>query len=41
MKLEVKQLSWSIEGKQILHDINLQVSSGEFVGLIGPNGCGK
>ncbi|NMG08556.1 ABC transporter ATP-binding protein [Brasilonema sp. UFV-L1] len=41
MKLEVKNLSWSTEGKQILSDINLEVSSGEFVGLIGPNGSGK
>lgn len=26
---------------QVLHDINLDVESGEFVVLVGPSGCGK
>ncbi len=25
----------------VLHDVNLHVARGEYVGLIGPNGCGK
>jgi iron complex transport system ATP-binding protein len=41
MKLQVQQVSVSIGGKQILHDVDLDVAQGEFVGLIGPNGSGK
>jgi len=28
-------------GKIILEDINLEIKSGEFVGIVGPNGSGK
>jgi iron complex transport system ATP-binding protein len=41
MKLQVQQVSVSIGGKTILTDVDLEVSQGEFVGLIGPNGSGK
>jgi iron complex transport system ATP-binding protein len=41
MRLVVENLSCRIEKTQILRDINLEVASGEFVGLIGPNGSGK
>ena len=40
-KLEAKQLQKSIKKTRILHDISLEVSSGEVVGLLGPNGAGK
>ncbi|HHW31981.1 MAG TPA: ABC transporter ATP-binding protein [Clostridiaceae bacterium] len=39
--LYIKDLSYEINEKKILHDINLKINAGEFVGFIGPNGAGK
>ena len=39
--LEVKSLSKSFGVNKILNDINFELYSGDVVGLIGPNGCGK
>ncbi len=41
MKLQVKNISVTFEGKRILEDLCLDVAEGEFVALIGPSGCGK
>lgn len=39
--LEVKSLSKSFGTNKILNNINFELYSGDVVGLIGPNGCGK
>jgi len=39
--LEIKQLTVAIEGKEILHDVNLSIKTGETQVLFGPNGSGK
>jgi len=39
--LEVKGLRKSYNGKEVVREINLNISSGEVVGLLGPNGAGK
>lgn len=41
MKLEVKDLRVSVEGKEILKGVNLTVQNGEIHALMGPNGSGK
>lgn len=39
--LELKDLSVTIENREILHDINLTIGEGETHVLFGPNGSGK
>ena len=39
--LEIKNLSHSFEEKILLFDVNLRVSAGEKIAILGPNGCGK
>ena len=40
-KLSLHQLSKSYGSAEILKDISLNISDGEFVVLVGPSGCGK
>ncbi len=40
-KLKAQKLAKTIKKTPIIHDISLDVKSGEVVGLLGPNGAGK
>lgn len=40
-ELDIKDLKVSIEGKQILNGVNLNVKQGEVHAIMGPNGTGK
>jgi len=39
--LEIKGLSKSYSGREVVKDVDLLVKRGEIVGLLGPNGAGK
>jgi ATP-binding cassette subfamily F protein 3 len=39
--LNIKNLSHSFEDKILFLDINLKISSGDKIAILGPNGCGK
>ncbi len=41
MLLEIRNLTVEVEGKEILHDINLEIDHGETHVLFGRNGSGK
>ena len=41
IKLQINNLNKSFSSKQILKDLNFQVSSGEVLSILGPSGCGK
>ncbi|HOK56643.1 MAG TPA: ABC transporter ATP-binding protein [bacterium] len=38
---DIKNLSFSYGKNRVLKDINVEISEGEFVGIVGPNGSGK
>lgn len=39
--IEVNNVSFEIDGRTILNDINLKIPEGKIYGIIGPNGVGK
>lgn len=39
--IEVKNLNYRINNKQILEDISLRIAAKQFIGILGPNGSGK
>jgi len=39
--IEVRDLSFSYNGNPILQDITFDITEGEYLGIIGPNGGGK
>jgi|TARA_B110000971_G_C19904528_1_gene451601 lipopolysaccharide export system ATP-binding protein len=40
-ELVVEHLKKSYKSRTVVHDMSLQIKSGEVVGLLGPNGAGK
>lgn len=41
MSLKLENIKVNIGENEILHNINLNMNSGEFISLLGPSGCGK
>jgi len=39
--IEIKNFSFSINGKEILKNISLTIIKGEYISIVGPNGAGK
>ena len=41
MSLIIERLNVSFDGRDVLHNLNLKLSSDEIVVILGPSGCGK
>lgn len=41
MKLQVENLSFAYDKRQVLHHISFSVETGDFLSVLGPNGVGK
>ena len=40
-EIRLEHVSYAYDNEKILEDINLQVTSGEVVSILGPSGVGK
>jgi ATP-binding cassette, subfamily B, bacterial len=40
-QIEFRHVGFRYGDREVLHDINLEIASGEMVGLVGPSGAGK
>ena len=40
-EVEFRDLNFSYDGKQVLHDVNLKIPSGSSLAIVGPTGSGK
>ncbi|MDP2762923.1 MAG: LPS export ABC transporter ATP-binding protein [Enterobacteriaceae bacterium] len=40
-RLEIKNLSKTIESKKILDNVSIEINTGQAIGILGPNGSGK
>ena len=41
MAIDLANISFSYRGEKVLHELSLQIATGEFIGIFGPNGGGK
>lgn len=39
--IQIKHLNKSYQGKEVIKNLHLEISSGKIIGLLGPNGAGK
>ncbi|HET7893899.1 MAG TPA: ABC transporter ATP-binding protein, partial [Candidatus Sulfotelmatobacter sp.] len=40
-EIEFRKLTFSYDGKQVLHDLNLRIPAGSSLAIVGPTGSGK
>ena len=40
-KLEIQNITLDYGQRTVIKDLSFQLSPGELLGLVGPNGCGK
>ena len=41
LELQIKDLCVGYNGKEILHNISLDIENGSFIAIVGPSGAGK
>ena len=39
--LELRNVSYQVDNRQIINNINLKIEAGETIAIVGPSGSGK